>query len=414
MTRVLGLWAAVCLAAAVLAGCGGGGGGGGGGGDTTSTSTNNVAAVTVDAGLTGRFVNVVTTSVTLCVPGTTNCQTIPNVLVDTGSSGLRLLASAIKLPLPAVASASGTYHECADFADGTLWGSVVLADTQLAGEKAASMSLQMIQDNAAGPAVPASCSAKGTPENSLALLGANGILGVGFFLQDCGTYCSTVADAIYYDCNTAGSCTGATIAIPSQVANPVALFAQDNNGVILQLAAIPDGGTAAGTGTLTFGIGTQANNALSGTVLPVPSSGTSAGFFTAVYQGTTRSHGILDSGSSSNFFNDTTLPKCPSTSVAPGFYCPGSAAALSLTPFSATLTGANGGSVTVSGTVANAEFLFNQTPTLNAFDDVAGPAGTGLSADSFDLGVPFFFGKRITTAFEHATTPAGPGPFVAF
>jgi hypothetical protein len=40
------------------------------------------------------------TSVTICVPGQSSCQTIGGVLVDTGSSGLRLLGSAVSLTLP--------------------------------------------------------------------------------------------------------------------------------------------------------------------------------------------------------------------------------------------------------------------------------------------------------------------------
>lgn len=45
-----------------------------------------------------------TTSVTVCVPGTSNCVTIDNVQVDTGSQGLRVLASQLpaSLELPAV------------------------------------------------------------------------------------------------------------------------------------------------------------------------------------------------------------------------------------------------------------------------------------------------------------------------
>nr|WP_249193126.1 DUF3443 family protein [Burkholderia cenocepacia] len=41
--------------------------------------------------------NVLYTSVTICMPGTSNCQTIDNVLVDTGSFGLRLFNSRAKV-----------------------------------------------------------------------------------------------------------------------------------------------------------------------------------------------------------------------------------------------------------------------------------------------------------------------------
>ena len=103
-------WAATALLASILLlGCGGGSGGadnpsapaaaGNNSGLTFSegspdgTGATNVQAITVSlSGPTGQFRNMVMTSVTVCVPGTGACQTIPNVQVDTGSCGLRLLA----------------------------------------------------------------------------------------------------------------------------------------------------------------------------------------------------------------------------------------------------------------------------------------------------------------------------------
>src|SRR5207342_1303998 len=75
---------------------------------TTPASTNVVAApaqnvqpITVNSGPANNYVNGLFTSVTVCVPGSaSNCQTIDGVLVDTGSSGLRILSSALTLNLP--------------------------------------------------------------------------------------------------------------------------------------------------------------------------------------------------------------------------------------------------------------------------------------------------------------------------
>ena len=95
-TRVRAL--ALTLAALLLHGCGGG--------NAASTDVTppvqNLQAITVNSGPTGQFANTMTTSVTVCVPGTASCQTIANVQVDTGSSGLRLLASAVSIALPRV------------------------------------------------------------------------------------------------------------------------------------------------------------------------------------------------------------------------------------------------------------------------------------------------------------------------
>jgi hypothetical protein len=378
---------------------------------------SNIQAITVDAGPTGQFANMITTSVTICVPGTATCQTIPNVQVDTGSSGLRLLASVVTLPLPAVASPGGIFTECTAFADGFVWGPLVTADVRLAGEAAPSMSLQLIHDNGVGPAVPAACAAQGTEENSLAALGANGILGVGVFLQDCGGFCEANPSPLYYSCSGSG-CAQSPIPVAQQVSNPVAFFSQDNNGVVLQLPAIPATGATAATGNLIFGIGTQANNAIGGVPITVPSSGPTAGAFTAIYKGVTLGASFIDSGSSQFFFDDSSIPVCPASSPAgdlSSFYCPGSATALSALGLNVTLVGSNGTSVGITETLANAQFLFTQpgSAALNVFNDLGGPAGSMLP-NAFDLGVPFFLGQSVFTAFEQSTTPLGDGPFFAF
>src|ERR1019366_6411445 len=64
---------------------------------------NNVQPIVVDAGppqLTQPSTNVAFTTVTVCVPGTTTCQSIDNVMVDTGSSGLRLISGVLNISLP--------------------------------------------------------------------------------------------------------------------------------------------------------------------------------------------------------------------------------------------------------------------------------------------------------------------------
>lgn len=411
--RLLGLLATLLVALSVCS-CGGGGGSS----SAAATPSGNIQPISVNAGPTGQVPNLVLTSVTICVPGTTTCQTIPNVVVDTGSTGLRLLASAVTVDLPAVeGSLSGhSYSECAGFADGVVWGPLRRADVKLAGEKASAISMQLIQDQAGAPHIPGSCAAQGTPQDSLALLGANGILGVGLFLQDCGSFGAINITTMYYDCTASPeACSEASLAVASQVSNPAAFFAQDNNGVILQLPAIADAGGASVSGSMIFGIGTQTNNALMASIIPVPADGANAGNFTALYQGVTLASRFFDSGSSGLFFDDSSITTCASSGIANGFYCPGSPSALSAVPITVTITGIQGGSVSVGGLISNAEFLFSQSgsATLNAFDDLAGPAGATLP-DAFDFGVPFFFGRSVFTAFEQRSTPNGAGPYFAF
>jgi len=130
---------------------------GGGGNSLTAPSApvtpgaNNVVGVVVNAGpaaLNGPSVNALYTTVTVCVPGSaTQCQTIDNILVDTGSYGLRLLAPALTLSLPvAEASDGNALVECVVFAVGYSWGPVALVDAHVAGETASAVPVQIIGD----------------------------------------------------------------------------------------------------------------------------------------------------------------------------------------------------------------------------------------------------------------------------
>ena len=80
--------------------------GGGGAGSSTPPpppplpSGTNVAPLIVDAGPSQSGVNLPSVSVKFCEPGTTTCQTIDHILVDTGSSGLRIVASALTTSTP--------------------------------------------------------------------------------------------------------------------------------------------------------------------------------------------------------------------------------------------------------------------------------------------------------------------------
>ena len=148
---------------------------------------DNVQSILVNAGPTGDYFNGAFTSVTICAPGrSTGCQTIDGVLVDTGSTGLRVLSSALTLSLPQQVGASGApIVECAQFLDGFTWGPVQTADVKLAGEQASAVPIQVI-DERAFPNIPTACSSAGVAEDTLDKLGANAILGIGLFRQDCG------------------------------------------------------------------------------------------------------------------------------------------------------------------------------------------------------------------------------------
>jgi hypothetical protein len=283
------------------------------------------------------------------------------------------------------------------------------------------MPFQAIGDTGKFGAVPATCSAGGgTDIATVQDFGANGIIGVGTTATDCGTFCTAnggSSAAIYYDCPS-GGCNAiigraANAAAPfQQLPNPVAAFPVDNNGVILTLPSVPQGGVPTLTGTVTFGIGTQTDNALTATnVLPVTTSSSrlGPGVLTATYKGKPLTQSFLDSGSNDYFFIDTSLNPCTDASLI-AFYCPPAPTLLS-----PTLTATNG--VTASG-------AFTLFSPLDVFASSNVAPGLGLNptlitpplpfANSFDFGMPFFFGKTVYTSIEGR--PAGNvlGPYFAF
>jgi hypothetical protein len=379
-----------------------------------AVTANNVQPVVVDGGppgLASYYLNGVFTSVKVCVPGsTTSCQTIDHVLVDTGSVGLRLLSTAgsgeFSLSLPPQTAPDGNpLVECTPFLDGFTWGPVVLADIYLGGELASVTPIQVIAPSGVPP-VPSSCSSTGLNQNTLSLLGVNGILGVGLFRQDCGEACSQQLFNLYYACPSTG-CVETLVPTAQQVQNPVSMFTNDNNGVILELPAVPDTGQATVNGALVFGIGTQLNNYLGSARVY---AATAVGNFTVIYNGKSYDSSFIDSGSNGLYFlttADTGLPACQGNA---GFYCPAAQQS-----FTTTNRGSNGTSGTVTFNIANAQALFASGNT--AFNNVGGPNPPNPLINyngGFNYGLPFFFGHKLYVAIENQNTSGGVGPYWAY
>lgn len=370
--------------------------------NSIATSGSNVQAIVVNSGPAGNYANGVFTTVNVCVPSSSTCQSIDGILVDTGSYGLRLLSSAgggaLTLALPQQTISGNTVGECAPFISGVTWGPVANADIQISGEQASNIPVQVIDPTFA--AFPSACQNFGAGENDdLQTIGANGILGVGAFLQDCGTSCTTTGSSnpsLYYSCSGT-SCQVIAEPLTQQVQNPVGLFATDNNGVIVELPLL-SAPAATISGSIVFGIGTESNNGLSAaTVFPLQSDGN----FSTTYNNQSYP-AFTDSGSNGLYFLDsalTSLPVCPSDA---SFYCPTPQANLSATAVS------SGATESISFSVGNADSLF-ANPANFVFPTLAGPAPGG-----FDWGLPFFFGRNVFTAFEARTTPSGSGPYEAF
>jgi hypothetical protein len=196
-----------------------------------------------------------------------------------------------------------------------------------------------------------------------------------------------------------------------QLTNPVASFTTDNNGTILELPAVTDSARSI-DGFLIFGIGTQSNNGLTNATVFIPGS---AHTFSITYKNSTL-EGWVDTGLNAYYFPDDTLNVCGSSgapSKAPGFFCPPTTLNLQ-----AGLSGANGTTSNINFHVANADTLFsNAVPTVAA--NLAGPSGNvgignGPASRTFELGLPFYFGRHVYTGIEGRNSSAGVGPYLAF
>ena len=373
--------------------------------------------------------NVAYVTVTICAPGsTTNCQSIDHVSVDTGSVGLRIFNSVLNPTLLSALTSemdasSNPVGECFQYIDGYVFGSVKQADMTVGGESVSNMPLQILSDTGRFSNVPASCTAAGGNNlGNVQDFGSNGIIGIGVTTTDCGAPCAVnggQSAAIYYDCPSTGCSSiigrASNASAPfQQLPNPVAAFSVDNNGSVLVLPSAPTAGEPSMSGTLYFGIGTQTNNGLGSATIYTTTTSNSplgAGLITVNYKGDAKTASFLDSGSSLYFFVDTTITACPASGNFDGLYCP--ASPLSLTP---TIVGQNGHQVSGAFTLYNASTQFSGSnsvvPGVGGNPNVIFP-NFDLS-DSFDYGLPFFYGRSVYTAIEGRSAGGTLGPYFAF
>ena len=137
------------------------------------------------------------------------------------------------------------------------------------------------------------------------------------------------------------------------------------------------------------------------------------GDLTTNYGNTQLTQSFIDSGSNAYFFNSA-LKMCTNT-YDTGFYCP--TAATGETAVITAMT--NTATATINFTVDNTDTLFTTYSTYAVYPNLAG-SNTTLSStlsNSFDWGLPFFYGRPVAVLFESATgsTVGGiPVPAIAF
>ena len=424
------------------------------GGNTIVTSGNNVAPLIVDGGPSSVATsdnpdyNMAFTTIEVCAPATTNCVTIDHVQVDTGSTGLRIPYGAFATltngatVLAALQNVNPTapVAECYEFITSFNWGTVRYADVKMGGssntgEVASSVPIQVTGDPSV-PTIPSDCT--GAETDTVATMGSNGLIGVNFLQYDCDalgftnpcTASSTAPPGLYFTCSGSSCSPSSGVPLTQQVRNPVSAFTADNNGVILELPAVPVGGQSgisAGAGSLIFGIGTQSNNGLgSAVVLTIDSNPKDLAWegFTTVFNGVSYPNSlnadmssVLDSGTQVFSFLDQPTSGITSCTIDVGFYCPNSTE--SLTAINEA-TGGNSHAVQFNVSNAETELSFSN----DAYSDLAGPNTAGSSLDTltqeedgyFIWGLPFFYGRNVYTAIWGVTSPSGvpAGPFWAY
>ncbi|WP_246641494.1 DUF3443 family protein [Paraburkholderia edwinii] len=348
-------------------------------------------------------------TVKLCPPNAQTdaaCSTVDHMLLDTGSIGVRVFASALgssltsRLPQQTGASNDSTgsapLAQCALFGSGYLWGSLRRADVTIGSMTARDIPVQIVGDAAYG-ATPADCESRGVADlGTVDSLGAKGVVGIGHRVRDFPQAAQTALAATYYYCASATSCTAARVPLERQAMNPVAGFATDNNGTLIRLPALPPAGQASATGELIFGVGTRSNNALpaNATILAVSAQGT----LTTLYANRSVP-AIVDSGTNGLMFRDTTIPTGVNNWFSPQ-------TTLSL---SATMMSTIGLQATVPFSIADAERLFESN--YAAYDNLG---ALSLSSNMFVWGLPFYYGRSVYTVLSGAQAGDKPGPFVAF
>ena len=280
-----------------------------------------------------------------------------------------------------------------------------------------------------------------SPLNDVGSFGANGVLGVGLFKQDCGPLCvSPNGGGIYYSCPTTSSCSGASLTISQQVTNPVVLFAKDNNGVVLQFPKVPAASGALNVqGTLIFGINTQTNNQASAgvlnTYLAEPDTGPNPGDFISTLltasggynvPSTAFSNSFIDSGSNAIYFPNTGTPTSIPTDATYSWFIPVVPSSsppdvITMTATQQSYTGTPLQPLIISFEIANANTVLFPSGSGNntVFNGLGAPSGSGSgSIGGIDWGLPFFLGKTIYVGLEGDTISiAGvqqTGPFWAY
>lgn len=361
-----------------------------GGGASSSVKPQVVNQVPVVVGI-GNTNNLPSIDVTVCQPNTTICQTFDKILLDTGSFGLKINRSAFnQVNLPAINQTGSNLpiSVCNLYGSGYVFATANYADVYIGGEKAANLPMQIIDDgNQAN--VPSSCANQGALVD-FHTLGMNGIIGVNPMVKVPNT------SNYNYTCQS-GSCTKIFSGIPvaNLNVNPVASFAQDNNGEFITLPAVSPYSATPVYGVMTFGLNTESNNQLPANVSSVKGDPHD---FIGRFLGQSESSQfttLYDTGTNYLYFYSDLIPYCDA-----GFYvyCPSTTMM-----WKSTVSNYDGSGNPLAISLPIAPITYTTYPVEPQFGTYASP-GDGI------YGLPFFLGKSVYMGFVNYQTSMGNGP----
>ncbi len=351
----------------------------------------NQMRIDVGGGAIENYSNIPLVSVTICQPGTDNCQTVNRIELDTGSVGLRLFSSLTKkLNLPAIKGpANQNIFECTSYGGGdSYWGPIRRADVKLGQEVASNVRIQTWQNVPNGVSCPIMAA---QPEAGQ----INGILGVSFAHDDCADVgtdknCGENAAFHYYKC-IGSRCSPLNNATSLAVSNPVLGLPHDNNGYVIDFPAVPAPRNSI-VGTIAFGLNSRKDNELGPAAaheLPVPANG----WFHLKYHGQIYPSRFDTGADTYDFPAKFGLPMCD-------YLCPDQPTTIHLS----VLTGDKINPFNIE--ITSPEEILNDS-NVQVVPDMANL----LLGSPFLMGMPFFYGKRVFFGLDRGANSPG---FVAF
>lgn len=360
-----------------------------------ATSTPNQVPISIGSGLNGDGINTMYISLTVCANNSgTNCQTVDNIILDTGSFGVKINKSALPesfvLSLPRVTTNAGNeVYACNTFGSGYVFADEHYAVLNLAGTMTSNVILQAIE-NSPTAEIPDSCTAKG-PFDDFANFGANGIIGINpaITLGNSSLLLYKNINGIYEPLTNAEES-----GLPVLNQNPLPSLATNNNGFVVSIPPVSQNTNTNVNGTLILGINTENNNKITAqTNLVVASESdlsvvcNSACFYSKITNPESTIPAVFDSGTNGWVFMSNTLPQCDYG------YCPESPTIWTSSVYSYDF--AANESYTISATISADEVVNGQSLSFAVM-----PGWGYYNYNNQTLyGSPFFLGKNVYVVF---------------